>query len=483
MLEDPCKGSGGELSDIVFCIKAKRVFAALATSRFVRMGVADWAALRSALERAGSSGGAHSDPFVTLLMGEFAAAVVIEADFEASVADSGGVGILDAPYCGAPNEWDGAVPLFLSTYLAFLRTTRELLAAGEVDVNAETLEEGRSIPTTLLLRAIGGPTSASADHRTAIVRALITAGADVNARSGACDMSSRSAVVTPLAFAITQPLNEGVVRALVDAGADINALCKCEGEEEGDGEEGEGEEGSSLSSILDLALKQHADCDDDTSEGRSSGRALARVLQLLISKGARVATYGRGDDSVLTAVQEALLAGGEAPPPGYSTPPPALEVWADDIPLDDQGAFLTLWASYASAAITRCESFDVGDFDECPGSMWLARFAAAVRPLAGAPREEWLNALTLLYVDIPERVGEAVPWVKNSDILDGLGEAAREARDALVSAGVPAFLTARRGTGIVSDAMRAEITRVHDATRGDWVQRVARCKEVVSRRA
>ena len=136
----------------------------------------------------------------------------------------------------------------------------------------------------------------------------------------------------------------------------------------------------------------------------------------------------------------------------------------------EEAPFLLLWRLYMGSILGYCEGFDSGEDYQCAGAIWLARLAVALRP--PAPTEEaWLNALTLLFVDIPASSnGPWNTWLKNYDILEGLDEAAGEAARC---GGKPSpALLARKDTGKVGEDARARFEEVKKNSRGEWQVRI-----------
>ena len=171
------------------------------------------------------------------------------------------------------------------------------------------------------------------------------------------------------------------------------------------------------------------------------------------------------------------------PPPAGLSVPPETEVVASmvsapsalsPLPLDEKEC-VALWRFFVMSILQYCEGFDDGEDYHCAGAIFLARLAVALRrppSEAATTLEEWHNAITLLLTDIPADVhGPWNTWVKNYNILEGLGEAARE-----VAANLPRALTdrlrARANTGTIDDNVRSRFEEVMKSTKGPWQTRI-----------
>lgn len=167
-----------------------------------------------------------------------------------------------------------------------------------------------------------------------------------------------------------------------------------------------------------------------------------------------------------------------APLPDVVSPPPsALEVASPSLPLREEEC-VTLWRYFLESILGLCEGFDDGEDYRCAGAIWLARLAVALRPPSEtATLEEWHNAITLLFIDIPADIhGPWNTWLKNEDILEGLDEAAQE-----VARGIPSSLVARlrvrANTGTVGESVRARLEEVKKSTKGAWQRRIELVRE------
>jgi hypothetical protein len=163
-----------------------------------------------------------------------------------------------------------------------------------------------------------------------------------------------------------------------------------------------------------------------------------------------------------------LVASSSAPsaPPA---PPP--------LPLREEEC-AALWRYFLDSILGFCEGFDDGDDYHCAGAIYLARLAVALRPPSEtATLEEWHNAITLLFIDIPADVrGPWNTWLKNEDILEGLHEAAQEVTQCIGSS-LAARLRVRANTGTVGESVRARLEEVKKSTKGAWQRRIELVRE------